>query len=177
MRIRSTCAQPTGWPIYHFYCIEPWHCYIWGFWIAECENVKTVTLSFHSHFSLLHTTWILELYACFLSSVCRAVKKHLPFVTVLSLLWQYVMSLTHMLGSYTNILMLPASVFISVLKRCSLKVIWNIEQLYETKHWSLYVYKPLCLYARPFRKPWSLIGVRRWSNVYSLPRCCVFLSS
>jgi len=109
-------CQPTGWPIYHFYCIEPWRCYIWGFWIAECENVKSVTLTFHAHFPLLHTTWILELYACFLSSFCWAVEQHLPFVTVLSLLWQYVMSLNHILGSYTNILMLPASVFISVLR-------------------------------------------------------------
>ena len=105
--------QPTGWPIYlsiyHFYSIEPWRCYIWGFWIAECKNVKSVTQIFHAHFSLLHTTWILELYAYFLSSFCWAVKRHLPFVTVLSLLWHYMMCLTHILGSYTNILMLPAS--------------------------------------------------------------------
>jgi hypothetical protein len=102
-------CQPTGWTSYHFYCIEPWRCYIWGFWIAECENMKSVTLTFHAHFWLLHTIWIVELYAYFLSSFCWAVKKHLPSVTVPSLLWLYVMSLTHILGSYTNILMLPAS--------------------------------------------------------------------
>jgi len=45
-------------------------------------------------------------------------EKHLPFVTVLILLWQYVMSLNHILGSYTNILMLPASGVHLGFKRC-----------------------------------------------------------